>query len=102
MRIIQKASLWPIDSSVFLPAAAIGKTRKDKIIIFCTGSQGEEKAVLSRLAHQSYSGWKIEPGDTIILTSSPIMDNRLNVEIVSNKLFALGAQIYEKNILRPK
>ncbi|CAG8452930.1 10872_t:CDS:2 [Racocetra fulgida] len=71
---------------VFLPAASISKIRKNKLIIFCTGSQGEEKAVLS-----------LEPGDTIILTSSPIMDNRLNVEIVSNKLFALGAQIYENS-----
>jgi ribonuclease J len=97
MKVIQKASLWKIDGSVFLQASAIAKTRKNKLIIFCTGSQGEEKAVLSRLAHQNYPGWKVEADDTIILTSSPIMDNRFNVEIVSNKLFSLGAKIYENN-----
>ncbi|CAG8805822.1 15348_t:CDS:2, partial [Racocetra persica] len=39
----------------------------------------------------------VEKDDTIVLTSSPIMDNRLNVEVISNKLFALGAKIYENN-----
>ncbi|MCE8159310.1 MAG: ribonuclease J [Candidatus Moeniiplasma glomeromycotorum] len=97
VKVIQKASLWKIDKSVFLEAENIGKTPKNKLIIFCTGSQGEEKAVLSRLAHQVYPGWKVEPGDSIILTSSPIMDNRLGVEVISNKLFALGAKVYENN-----
>ncbi|KLL02502.1 MAG: metallo-beta-lactamase family protein [Mycoplasmataceae bacterium RC_NB112A] len=97
MKAIQKASLWKIDNSVFLKAEDISKTSKNKLIIFCTGSQGEEKAVLSRLAHQIYPGWKVEPGDSIILTSSPIMDNRLEVEIISNKLFGLGAKVYENN-----
>ncbi|WNE40510.1 MAG: Ribonuclease J1 [Mycoplasmataceae bacterium] len=97
MKVIQKASLWELDSSIFLKAAAIAKTPNNKLIIFCTGSQGEEKAVLSRLAHQSYPDWKVAAGDSIILTSSPIMDNKFNVEIVSNKLFSLGAKIYENN-----
>lgn len=96
-KVIKKASLWKIDESVFLEAEKVGKIPKNKLIIFCTGSQGEEKAVLSRLAHQVYPGWKVEPGDSIILTSSPIMDNRLEVEIISNKLFALGAKVYENS-----
>ena len=97
MKAIQKASLWKIDNSVFLKAEVIAKTQNNKLIIFCTGSQGEEKAVLSRLAHQNYPDWKVAPGDSIILTSSPIMDNKLNVEIVSNKLFSLGAKVYENS-----
>lgn len=36
-------------------------------------------------------------GDTIILTSSPIMDNRYNLEAINNKLMELGAIIYENN-----
>ncbi|CAG8453605.1 1144_t:CDS:2 [Racocetra fulgida] len=39
----------------------------------------------------------MEAGDCIILTSSPIMDNKFNVELISNKLFALGAKVYENN-----
>jgi ribonuclease J len=54
IKAINKASLWKINSSIFLKASAISKTPNNKLIIFCTGSQGEEKAVLSRLAHQNY------------------------------------------------
>ncbi|CAJ0841886.1 10666_t:CDS:2 [Entrophospora sp. SA101] len=97
MKAIQKASLWKIDSSIFLKAVAISKTPNNKLIIFCTGSQGEERAVLSRLAHQNYPDWKVAAGDSIILTSSPIMDNKSQVEIINNKLFTLGAKIYENN-----
>jgi ribonuclease J len=39
----------------------------------------------------------VEADGFIILTSSPIMDNRLGVEIISNKLFALGAKVYENS-----
>ncbi|CAH1766032.1 6935_t:CDS:2 [Entrophospora sp. SA101] len=35
--------------------------------------------------------------DTVILTSSPIMDNRYNLEAINNKLMELGATIYENN-----
>ncbi|CAG8826536.1 25470_t:CDS:2, partial [Racocetra persica] len=56
-------------------AEAIAKTPNNELIIFCT----------------------VEAGDCIILTSSPIMDNKFNVELISNKLFALGAKVYENN-----
>lgn len=97
MEAIKKASLWKIDSSVFIDVEAIKKFPKEKLIVFCTGSQGEERAVLSRLANQTYTDLKIIEGDSIILTSSPIMDNRYNLETIINKLYDLGAKIYENN-----
>ena len=101
IKVIQKASLWKIDGSVFLKASAIGKTPHNKLIIFCTGSQGEEKAVLSRLANQTYPDWKVEAGDSLIFTSSPIMDNRSKVEILTNGIYTLGAEIFENSLEYP-
>jgi mRNA degradation ribonuclease J1/J2 len=97
MKAIQKVSLWKIDKSVFIDPLLEKKIDSNKLIIFCTGSQGEAKAVLSRLAHQVYPSWKIRLGDTIILTSSPIMNNRYNLEAINNKLTELGAIIYENS-----
>jgi len=97
MKIINNASLWKIENSIFLKSSLIEKTPKNKLIIFCTGSQGEEKAVLSRLAHQIYPGWKIEKGDSVILTSSPIMDNDAKIRLINNKLFSSGVEIYENS-----
>ena len=98
MEAIKKASLWKIDNSVFIDIEGIKRFPREKLIIFCTGSQGEEKAVLSRLANQTYPELKIIAGDSIILTSSPIMDNRYNIELINNKLHnVLGATIYEND-----
>ena len=97
MKAIQKVSLWKIDNSIFIKSILNKKIAPNKLIIFCTGFQGEAKAVLSRLAHQIYPDWKIMRGDTIILTSSPIMDNRYNLEAINNRLMELGAAIYENS-----
>ncbi|RHZ36732.1 ribonuclease J [endosymbiont GvMRE of Glomus versiforme] len=97
LKAIQKVSLWKIDNSIFVKSAFEKKIPPQKLIIFCTGSQGEAKAVLSRLAHQIHPDWKIIRGDTVILTSSPIMDNRYNLEAINNKLIELGATIYENS-----
>lgn len=97
LKAIQKASLWKIESSIFLKPSEISSFQKNKIVVFCTGSQGEERAVLSRLANQNYPDWKVEADDSIILTSSPIMDNNVNVQEINNKLFSLNAKIYENN-----
>ncbi|RHZ37112.1 ribonuclease J [endosymbiont GvMRE of Glomus versiforme] len=97
MKAIQKVSLWKIDNSIFIKSVLDKKIPPQKLIIFCTGSQGEAKAVLSRLANQIHPDWKIMRGDTVILTSSPIMDNRYNLEAINNKLTELGATIYENS-----
>lgn len=97
MEVFRKVSLWKIDNSVFIKPNLNKNIPPNKLIIFCTGSQGEAKAVLSRLAHQIYPDLKIVRGDTIILTSSPIMDNRYNLEAINNRLMELGATIYENN-----
>ena len=97
VKAIQKVSLWKIDNSVFVKSSLGEQIPPEQLIIFCTGSQGEAKAALSRLAHQIHPNWKILPSDTIILTSSPIMDNRYNLEAINNKLMELGATIYENS-----
>lgn len=56
MKAIRAASLWELDSSVFLKASEIVKTPPHKLIVFCTGSQGEERSVLTRLANDVYPG----------------------------------------------
>lgn len=95
MKAIRSSSLWSLDGSVFLKASKIIKTPPEKLIIFSTGSQGEERSVLSRLANSSYPGWKILKNDTIIWTSSPILDNKVCVEDINNKLFNSGVLIHE-------
>ena len=62
-------------------------------LILTTGSQGESVAALSRMAKGEHNHIKVQKGDTIILSSSPIPGNEKAINTVINKLTKLGADI---------
>lgn len=78
---------------MLIDAAAIPQMERSKLVVLCTGSQGESMAALARLASASYRGAEILPGDTVILASSPIPGNERAVSVVVDNLFQLGAHV---------
>ncbi len=66
---------------------------KEQTVLITTGSQGESMASLSRMAANIHRKVKIEPGDTIILSSAPIPGNEKAVAKVINDLQQLGANV---------
>jgi ribonuclease J len=71
----------------------------EKTIILTTGSQGEPVAALSRMALNEHAQVKIGPGDTVVLSSSPIPGNEMAVVRVVNNLTRLGARIINNHIM---
>lgn len=65
----------------------------DQIAVVCTGSQGEPMAALARMANRDYQHVKIKPGDTVIVSATPIPGNEVSVSRVINNLFRLGAEV---------
>ncbi len=64
-----------------------------KVAIVTTGSQGQPEAALARMADGIHRQIEIKPGDTVVLSSTPIPGNEEEVARVINKLFARGAQV---------
>ncbi len=75
------------------------KLPKDKIIILCTGAQGEEAAVLMRIANQDHKEIEIEKGDSIIFSSSVIPGNERSVQRLKDNLTRLGADIFHYKMM---
>ncbi len=75
------------------------KTPPNKTIILTTGSQGEPVAALSRMALDEHPHVQIGPGDTVVLSSSPIPGNEMAVVRVINNLSRLGARIIHNKIM---
>jgi ribonuclease J len=65
----------------------------EKVVILCTGSQGEPMAALSRLSSSNFREVEIQPEDTVIFASSPIPGNEKSVARIIDNLFILGAKV---------
>ena len=70
----------------------------DKIVIITTGSQGEPMSALTRMAMSDHKKVDIVPGDTVIISATPIPGNEKLVARTIDHLYKLGAEvIYEKS-----
>jgi len=65
----------------------------------CTGTQGEPSSILGRLSNGSNRQFDLIPGDTIVLSSTPIPGNEEGVHRTINRLFDRGAEVIYDPIL---
>jgi ribonuclease J len=65
----------------------------EKMVVLTTGSQGEPLSGLSRMANQSHNRLTIVPGDTVIMSSTPVPGNEKLVNRVIDGLSRAGADV---------
>lgn len=66
----------------------------DKILVICTGGQGEPNAALQRMAEGNHKHIKLHPGDTVVVSSTPIPGNEVRYEQIGNELTMRGVHLY--------
>ncbi len=66
----------------------------DQVVVVCTGSQGEPTSALVRMSRGEYRHLKIGPGDTVIVSATPIPGNEKMIQRTLDNLFRLGADVF--------
>ena len=66
---------------------------RNKVLILCTGAQGEPQAALSRIAEGTHPALRLEAGDTVVYSSKQIPGNELAIGRVQNTLASRGIEI---------
>jgi ribonuclease J len=72
---------------------AFGYLPRDKVVLLCTGSQGEPRAALARIAEGNHPEIALEPGDLVIFSSRSIPGNEKAIGAVINGLAAQGVEV---------
>ena len=86
------------DRSMLIRAEDINKFPPERVVIICTGSQGEPTSALTRIANQDHRLVRIIPGDSVILSATPVPGNEKMVNRTINNLFRQGAEVYYHSI----
>jgi ribonuclease J len=91
--IAQELGYLRAPEGVLRPAAELINEPDDQVVFIVTGSQGEPMAVLSRIANRDQRLLSVKPGDTFIVSATPIPGNETSVGRIINSLFRQGARV---------
>ncbi len=78
------------DMPPVLDETEVAELPRHKVLYLCTGSQGEPRAALARIANDSHPNVHLSEGDTVIFSSRVIPGNELGIAAIQNQLAARG------------
>ena len=87
-----------IPEGMMVALSEVDGLKDNKVVILCTGTQGEPMAALSRIAKNMHKHIKIKEGDTVIISATPIPGNEKAVSNNINNLLKYDAEVVFKKI----
>jgi ribonuclease J len=83
-----------VSDSTIVDIDELHRFTPEESVVVCTGSQGEPLSALSLIAAGEHKSLRVDAGDTVILSASPIPGNEAAVHRVINALYREGADVY--------
>lgn len=81
------------ESFTYLDQQRFSDLPRNKVLVLCTGSQGETRAAVARIAEDEHPDISLDKGDLVIFSSRTIPGNEKAVSKVQNALARLGVDL---------
>ncbi len=99
IKVAQELGYIKPHKNTLIDVSQISKYPDNKVIIICTGAQGESNAVLSRIISGNHKYIKIQKNDTIIFSSSVIPGNERTIQRLKDNLYRLCDNVIHSDIM---
>ncbi len=86
------------DPDMLIEASAVNEVASSRLLVLSTGSQGEPLAALTRMATGSHRQVNVAPGDTVVISATPVPGNEKLIGRTINHLFQSGADVITKDM----
>jgi ribonuclease J len=87
-----------VPAGMLVGAEEMNSVPSRELVIICTGSQGEPTSALTRIANGDHRFVQIAPGDTVVLSSTPIVGNEDAVYSNIDNLMRRGAKVLYQGV----
>lgn len=88
-----------IKKGTIIDSKELHRYKDSEITIVCTGAQGEDNAVLMRIANSEHRSISLKPTDSVIFSSSVIPGNEATVQRLKDVLYKKAAKIYHRDTM---
>lgn len=85
--------------STLIPIEKVEDYPPGKVLVICTGAQGEERAALMRIANDEHRSIRLRPDDTVIFSSSIVPGNERTVQRLKDTLYRKAGKIYHYQMM---
>lgn len=99
LQIAQNLGYLKFQKGTIIPLEEINKYKDEKLLMLCTGAQGEPKGSFMRIANGEHRHIKIKSTDTVVLSSSIVPGNERSVQNLKDNLARQGAAIFHYKML---
>src|SRR5829696_7493970 len=93
VKIARKLGYLNIPDDILVPLDQALQMQNHKVVLMCTGSQGEPSSIVGRLSAGTNRQFDIKPNDTVVLSSHPIPGNEETISKTINRLLRRGATV---------
>lgn len=99
IEIAQKLGYIKVRKETLITIDRIDSYPDNKVIVICTGAQGEQNAVFSRIVNNQHRFVTIKPNDTIVFSSSVIPGNEQTVQRLKDRIYRLTENVIHSEIM---